>query len=149
MYLNDWAGKGLIDLIGDFEGVYISGADYAAEKAPYSNVGYWLENKQKMTDALVDPKWQNLDILLASYGYENYSGDAFVLFKRDGKLYEVNGGHCSCYGLEGLWEPEETTVEALRHRLEAGSLGSYEHSGNVFATELRGVLDSLDAENLA
>ena len=55
-------------------------------------------------------------ILLASYTYENYTGDAFVLFERDGKLFEVNGSHCSCYGLEDQWEPEETTKEALLAR---------------------------------
>lgn len=56
------------------------------------------------------------ELIYANYSYESYSGDAFVVFKRDGKLYEVSGGHCSCYGLEGQWEPEETTVEALAMR---------------------------------
>lgn len=37
-----------------------------------------------------------------------------VVYRRDGKLYEVHGNHCSCYGLEGQWEPEEATVESLR-----------------------------------
>lgn len=56
------------------------------------------------------------DVLLAAYTYEDYSGDAFVLFRKDGILFEVNGGHCSCYGLEGQWEPEETTTECLLKR---------------------------------
>ncbi len=55
-------------------------------------------------------------VLYASYEYEDYSGSAFVLFERNGKLYEVNGSHCSCYGLEGQWEPEETFVEAIDRR---------------------------------
>ena len=82
-------------------------------------------------------------VLLASYGQGCYEGDAFVLFERDGKLYEVNGGHCSCYGLEGQWEPEETTVEALRHRIEKGALGKAGCCDNEFANELRAVLDAL------
>ena len=57
------------------------------------------------------------DVLFASYQQGGYEGDALVLFKQDGKLYRVSGSHCSCYGLEGQWEPEETTVEALRHEL--------------------------------
>jgi hypothetical protein len=28
----------------------------------------------------------------------------------------VNGSHCSCHGLEGQWEPEETSMKALEHR---------------------------------
>lgn len=61
-----------------------------------------------------------VEILLASYTYESYSGDAFVLFSRDGKLWEVNGSHCSCYGLEGQWEPEETSVESIERRISTG-----------------------------
>jgi hypothetical protein len=65
------------------------------------------------------------EILVASYTYEDYSGAAFVLFRRDGKLYEVNGSHCSCYGLSEnsysgstatQWQPEETTAKSLAHR---------------------------------
>lgn len=85
------------------------------------------------------------DVLLASYGYENYSGDAFVLFRdtRDGKLYEVHGGHCSCYGLEGQWEPEECELDGLRHRLKNGQLGGDKYSGNMFSAELAQVLEGL------
>jgi hypothetical protein len=56
------------------------------------------------------------ELLLAWYGTGSYDGNAFVLYKKDGKLYEVNGGHCSCHGLEDQWEPEETSWEALALR---------------------------------
>lgn len=56
------------------------------------------------------------EILLAVYDVPGYEGTAFVLFERDGKLYEVNGSHCSCYGLESQWEPEETSWKALAMR---------------------------------
>jgi len=62
-------------------------------------------------------------ILVAWYGYGDYDGSAFVLYSRGDLLYEVNGGHCSCYELEGQWDPELTSVEALRHRIENGNLG--------------------------
>ncbi len=57
-------------------------------------------------------------ILFAEYYTGNYEGSAFVLFSRDGKLYEVHGSHCSCYGLEGQWEEEEASVESIEHRLK-------------------------------
>jgi hypothetical protein len=92
------------------------------------------------------PEFQGIEVLLAYYCYENYSGEAFVLFRQDGKLYEVNGSHCSCYGLEGQWSPEETTIEALEHRMTEGSLG-YDGWGqdntSVFADELKTVLEGL------
>jgi hypothetical protein len=52
------------------------------------------------------------EVLLAIYSYEDYSGSAYLLYERDGKLYEVFDSHCSCYGLEN-WEPEETSWTAL------------------------------------
>jgi hypothetical protein len=55
-------------------------------------------------------------LLAAVYECADYEGSAFVLFERDGKLYEVNGSHCSCYGLEGQWEPTITTWAALAKR---------------------------------
>jgi hypothetical protein len=55
-------------------------------------------------------------IHLAWYGYGDYCGSSLVIFEKDGKLYEVNASHCSCYGLEGQWEPEETNWEALAMR---------------------------------
>ena len=48
----------------------------------------------------------------------------------------MNGSHCSCYGLEGQWEPEETDLEAIRHRLLNGKLGQDDWSGNEFRDEL-------------
>lgn len=57
-----------------------------------------------------------VEILYAEYIPGDYCGDAFVLFRKDDKLYEVNGSHCSCYGLEGQWEPTFTTVKALQMR---------------------------------
>ena len=55
-------------------------------------------------------------ILLAWYGYGGYCGESLVIFERGGRLYEVNASHCSCYGIEGQWEPEGTTPEALLKR---------------------------------
>lgn len=115
MFLNDWKDSGLEGMKGDF------GID--------------------------DTALDGVTVLLASYTYEDYSGDAFVLFERGGKLYEVNGSHCSCYGLSESsysgdtttqWQPEETTVEALRHWLEKGHVGE-------IADALRQVLDALPA----
>ena len=87
--------------------------------------------------------FDGVEILLASYSQGNWSGDAFVLFRKGGELFEVNASHCSCHGLEGQWEPEPTTVAALRHRLDEGTLGSDDWTGNEFADELRAVLDTM------
>lgn len=56
------------------------------------------------------------EILVASYINEAYEGYAFILYSKNGVLYEVNGSHCSCNGLEGQWSPEETNFEAISMR---------------------------------
>lgn len=111
-------------------------------------------NKWKNQEDLKDAFWpawgesysnelEGLNILLASYGTPWYLGYAFVLFEKDGKLFEVNGAHCSCRGLENQWEPEETSKEELYFRLENGNLGKGEYDENPFADELRSLLNSL------
>jgi len=61
---------------------------------------------------------KNVRILFACYKTGGWSGQAFVLFKKGHKYYEVNGSHCSCYGLEGQWEPEEVVMKELIERAE-------------------------------
>ena len=133
VYLNEWKSK--VDVISDFDEVYITTDEYNADKAPYPNPDFWNRNKEKMTSLL--EQWKPINILFASYGSGNYEGDAFVLFERDGKLYEVNGSHCSCHGLEGGFAEEETTIEAIAHRLIKGKLGRDSGCDNDFAIELK------------
>jgi len=114
VYLHNWSTKQ--DVICDFEQIYGNRED---------------ELKR------VSPKYEDINILFASYGTDNYSGDAFVLYEREGKLYEVNGGHCSCYGLEGQFDPYETTIEELSFRLTKGDMGLDSWSDNEFANELK------------
>lgn len=144
MYLNDWKESGFIGMVADFADIYITKEEYEATECPIKNEQYWLEKKADLAAELEKEQWKGIDVLLASYSYSNYSGDAFVLFKKDGKLFEVNGSHCSCYGLEGQWGPEETTVESLKHRLEKGRLGSCSYCENEFAAELSDVLSGVE-----
>lgn len=93
-----------------------------------------VENEFGLTEGYLD----DCDIFLADYTYESYSGSAFVLFRKEGKLYEVHGSHCSCYGLENQFDPEVTSVEALEHYLEKG-----EYSYKEYAEELREIINTL------
>ncbi len=77
-----------------------------------------FESREEMMQqfCISEEQLEGVDILYASYDMPPYEGYAHVIFRKEGKLYEVNGSHCSCYGLEEQWEPEETTVEALLFR---------------------------------
>lgn len=132
VFMNDWSHR--VDTIGDFEDVYMNNAEYEADESPYANVDYWIENKNNMKLAI--ERYKDINILFASYSAANYTGDAWVLFEQNGQLFEVNGSHCSCYGLEGQWEPEETNLEVLEHRLLNGTFGEDDWSDNNFKQEL-------------
>lgn len=86
----------------------------------------------------------NANILFATYNYKDYSGYAFVLLEKYGKLYEVNGSHCYCYGLEGQWELEETSLEAIRDRLVKGRFGVEDWNGGSFNVQLKEFLGITD-----
>lgn len=80
------------------------------------------EIKQEIINAFEIPKetLENFDVIIWDYTYECYEGSAFLLLrdKNTNKLYEVNGSHCSCYGLEGQFKLEEVTKKELMFRLE-------------------------------
>lgn len=84
-------------------------------------------------DIKLDPKQQ---ILFASYGQANYSGDAWVLLYQNEELFEANGSHCSCYGLEGQFELERVQLRELQNRVIKGTFGEDSWSYNEFKKEL-------------
>ena len=79
-------------------------------------------------------------VLFAYYSYEDYSGLSLVVFSKNGLLYEVNGSHCSCNGLEGQWNPEETTFAFLEFRLDSESY-IFRDSEDALATLKRVIID--------
>jgi len=96
-----------------------------------------FKNVQDVADSYAIPveDLQGLNILIAWYGYGDYCGASFVLYEKDGKLYEVNASHCSCNGLEGSWSPEETSWEALAWIFKEGSKFGYGEGGADDATK--------------
>ncbi len=58
---------------------------------------------------------------------------SYFLFYYKGKLFEVFGSHCSCFGFEDQWKPDETSFIALIDRIEKGylfSTGGYDNSSD-------------------
>jgi len=77
-------------------------------------------------------------VLWASYENGGYDGAAMVIYRQGDRVFEVTGSHCSCYGLEGQWEPEEYDIPTYIAFAER-SPGEYhaENSRLVAAAQLR------------
>lgn len=128
VFLNDWKESKEFGVIVDFEGVYITLDEYKKKDSPYSNVEYWNERKKEAEKALA--KHKDEKILFATYFRESYEGSSWVLFEKDGKLFEISASHCSCYGLEQQWNPEEVSLKELENRIKNGSFGESYYSGS-------------------
>lgn len=70
------------------------------------------------------------EILVAyeSVGSWGCDSSSWILLKEKstGLLFETYGSHCSCYGFEEQFEPEETTVEYLQSDKFYFSCGGYD-----------------------
>lgn len=90
---------------------------------------------------------KGIEILFASYTFEDYDGDAYVLCIENGKLCEVYGGHCSCYGLgENGWGAEEVTVEFIKHKFNKGNFSNTRRYGDRFVN-IMSKINELENEN--
>ncbi len=87
-------------------------------------LGNWKESSEIIKDFKIKKdSLKGIKILFACYKDRGYSGDAFVLFEKNGELFEVNTTACSIYGVEQQWKPEETNLTAIQYRLSKGTLG--------------------------
>ena len=69
----------------------------------------WIneENQTPIKPGLI-PIYGNLD----RYAYEE-SCSFLLIEPSTGKFYEISGSHCSCYGFENQFVPEECPIEYL------------------------------------
>lgn len=86
---------------------------------------------------------EDIEILLAWYGYGSYDGESYILFTQRGQLYQVTASHCSCYGLEEQWEPVATSVEELEKNFPLNAADTYTEGEPTAAEELRKVIATL------
>ena len=77
----------------------------------------WVEVQEEFKIDTPEPE----EVLLAVYDLHCYEGYAVVFYREGDKYFEVQGSHCSCYGLEGQWDVEECGdkkmfIKALQRR---------------------------------
>ena len=84
------------------------------------------------------------NVLFEFYEVSAYDGEAIVILqhKESKKLYITEGSHCSCYGLEGQFEPDLTTKAYLENRILNGSFSSIDEADSQIKTELKKILET-------
>lgn len=90
---------------------------------------------------------ENYDILIAYESVGDWGCDSSSWFlikdKTTGELYETHGSHCSCYGFEGQFEPEHTTVEYLQSDKFYFCCGGYDDNRESSFQTVKDYLKSL------
>lgn len=76
----------------------------------------WSDVCREFDEDVTEPD----EVLLAVYDIQGYEGSADVIYRAGDQYYWVSGSHCSCYGLEGQWDPEEYSAELLIAALRRG-----------------------------
>ena len=83
----------------------------------YKGYVYDEKDAQEALKAIPEPE----EVIVAAYSCESYEGSAYVVYRNGNKFYSVEGGHCSCYGLEDQWNPEEYDAVTFLAVLEQSS----------------------------
>jgi hypothetical protein len=90
------------------------------------------------------------DILIAYESVGSWGCDSSSWFllrdKKTGKLYETHGSHCSCYGFEGQWNLEETTVEYLKSDKFHFCTGGYDNNESDNQSKVKEYLSRLKSK---
>lgn len=95
--------------------------------------GYcWSEDKSA-AKKIAKPE----EVIFASYEIDGYEGSAAVLFRNGDKYYTVEGSHCSCFGLEDQWNPEEYDLPVLIDNIEKRGWGIFERHKKNLLRKLR------------
>lgn len=109
--------------------------NYSGEKSGFDYGEITSSDIEKANELL-----KNMEVLVAYQSIGDWGCDSSAFFllkdKTDGKIFEVHGSHCSCFGFGGQLQLEETTIEALKFRIN--------NVGYIFST---GGYDDNDAEN--
>ena len=105
--------------------------NYSGDKSGFDYGDICEADIEKANDLL-----KNMEVLVAYQSVGSWGCDSSAFFllkdKTDGKMFEVHGSHCSCFGFEGQLQLEETTIEALKFRINNAkylfSTGGYDNN---------------------
>ena len=87
--------------------------NYSGDKSGFDYGDICEADIEKANDLL-----KNMEVLVAYESVGSWGCDSSSFFllkdKTSGKMFEVHGGHCSCFGFEGQLQLEETTIRGFK-----------------------------------
>ncbi len=87
--------------------------EYAGDKS-----GFDYGEPDDNDEAKVEKYLEDYSVIIAYESVGSWGCDSSSYFllqhKETGKYQEFSGGHCSCYGFEGQFDPQEATLEYLK-----------------------------------
>ena len=89
------------------------------------------------------------DVIYAEYDTPCYEGYANVIYRNGDRYYWAYGSHCSCYGLEGQWDPEEYDGRSLIEALRRGNHWRLDDRGRDVQEHIIDAIVAYDANVLA
>lgn len=117
-------------------------SEYAGDKSGFDYGVPSAAEKEALRATL-----EQYDIVVAYESVGDYGCDSsswFLLRHRtSGAYFENHGSHCSCYGFEGQFDPEEVTLEHLRSDKFRFYAGRYDTDGATRAQEAQQFLAGL------
>lgn len=107
------------------------------------------EVKEHLVSSYEASDLEGLQVLVAYESVGKYGCDSSSFFllqeEKTGKLFEVHAEHCSLFGFEGQFDPEETTLEYLRSDHFTFSSGGYDQEGHVHKEKVKNFIYALKA----
>lgn len=116
-----------------------------------------LTNKQVQSHIVSDYEVSSsfvkeYSILIAYESVGSWGCDSSSYFllkhKKSGKLFEVQGSHCSCYGFEGQFEPQETPLEYLKSDKFWFPTGGYDDNSDSNVEKVREYISKMRKTNV-
>lgn len=122
--------------------------DHIAENYAGTESGFSYCSPRTDEKAALRARLNDFSIIVAYEHVGDYGCDSssyFLLRDRKRKLFEVRGGHCSCYGFEGQWDMEQADISYLRSEKHYVGFGGYDGAANEHQRQINEVILQIEA----
>lgn len=122
--------------------------DHIAENYAGTESGFSCGSPSDDEKAALRARLNDFSVIVAyehvgSWGCD--SSSYFLLRGPERQLFEVRGGHCSCYGFEGQWDMEQVDISYLRSEQHYVGFGGYDGAADEHQRQINEVILSIEA----